>query len=336
MSLSLAGGIGCAAAAAATEGASCCQVPAGTPVEVELVDQISTKSQKRGDTFAIRLAAPLVIDGRVVLREGTPGVGEVIDSTGPGIGGKPATMVLAADYLTTSAGQVPLNALKLAARGHDNSTPATVLEIGGIASLPMGVAGVVMPGGEVVFKPGSVAIARLAAGMTLPPLGRATRRDLAAAASVSALGEADADAGETAAIPIPPPPAGEGQIVFFRAKSLLGTAQWFNVRENGKALGKLGNGAYFIQPESPGVHNFTAKLEPELKDRLKIQVDPGQTYFVEGTLTAGLVLSAADLVPSTVDKFNKAAKHLKLAAAPADDKPADQAASAAPAASPSP
>jgi len=304
-------------------------VAAGTPVEVELVQQVSTRTHKRGDTFAIRLAKPLVVGGRVVLRAGAPGVGEVIDSSGPSIGGKPATMVLAADYLTSRAGQVPLNALKLAGRGHDNSTPATVLEIGGIASLPMGIAGIVLPGGEVAFKPGSVAIARLAADVTLPPLARATRRDLAAAAAVTTLAEADANADETAAIPIPPPPPGEGQVVFFRAKSLLGTAQWFNVRENGKALGKLGNGAYFIQPEAPGVHTYTAKLEPELKDRLKIEVDPGQTYFVEGTLTAGLVLSAADLVPSTVDKFSKASKHLKLAAAPVDDRAPDQTASAA-------
>jgi len=320
------------AATPKTSGRSCCVAAAGTPVEVELVDQVSTKTQKRGDTFAFRLAAPLIVNGMLVLPAGTPGVGEVIDSTGPGIGGKPATLVLAADYLASGTGRVPLNALHLAGRGHDNSTPATVLQIGGIASVPAGIVGIILPGGDVAFKAGSIAEAQVASDTTLPPVRRASRRDLAAAAAVTAHAAEDVAADNAAAIPIPPPPPGQGQVVFFRARTLLGTAQWFNVREDGKALGKLDNGAYFIQPEPPGVHNFTAKLEPELKDRLKLKIDAGQTYFVEGTLTAGLVISAADLVPSSVDKFNGAAKHLKLAAAPKpeDGKTADQTASAAP------
>jgi len=297
---------------------TCCRVPAGTPVEIELVNELTSANANRGDTFAIRLAQPLVIDGQVVLRAGAPGVGEVIDVRHRGIGGKPAKMVLAVDYLLSSQGRVPLSTTGLASHGHDNSAPAGVLEIGGLASLPLGVAGIVLSGGGVTFKPGSVAIARVSTSLALPPLGAATESDIAAASAVAASAEPEATR-----IPVPPPPPGMGQIVFFRAKSLLGTAQWFNVREDGHALGRLDNGAYFIQPEAPGVHSFTDKLEPELKDRLKIEVAAGQTYYVEGTLTAGLVLSASDLEPSTVDKFNKAAKNLKLAKAPAPDADKD-------------
>ncbi len=293
----------------------CCRVAAGTAVQVALVDQVSTETQKQGDTFALRLAAPLIVDGRVVLRAGTPGVGEVIQSSGPGIGGKSAKLVLAASSLTTRHGRVALDALKLARPGRDNSTAAEVLSVSGIAYAPLGIVGIVLPGGAVVFKPGTIATAKVSADVVLPPLGRASRAELAAAAASAADGAAADDAGPIA---IPAPPAGLGQVVFFRSRSLLGTAQWFNVREDGRALGRLGNGAYFVQPESPGVHTYTAKLEPELKDHLKLQVDAGETYFVEGTLTGGLVITAADLSPSTHEKFNRA-KHLKLASAPADD-----------------
>jgi len=119
-------------------------------------------------------------------------------------------------------------------------------------------------------------------------------------------------------IPIDPPPPGMGEVVFFRAKTLLGTGQWFNVRENGQALGKLSNGAYFVQVAQPGVHVYTATLEPEAKDKLRIEVDPGQIYFVQGALTKGLAVGLADLSPSNHAAFDKASKSLKLAAAPAE------------------
>jgi hypothetical protein len=136
------------------------------------------------------------------------------------------------------------------------------------------------------------------------------------------------------AIAIPAPPPGRGQVVFFRSKSLMGTGQWFNVREDGKALGKLVNGAYFIQVAEPGVHTYTAKTEPEFNDKLKLQVDPGETYFVEGVLTHGVIIGAADLTPSTAAAFNKAAKELKPAPPPGDDK--DEKAQTADAGTPAP
>ena len=103
--------------------------------------------------------------------------------------------------------------------------------------------------------------------------------------------------------------------MFFRPKSLLGTGQWFKVRENGEALGTLNNGAYFVQVTDPGRHTYTAKLEPEFKDKLILQVDPGATYYVEGSLTKAILVSAADLTPSDEATFEKAAGHLTLATA---------------------
>ena len=295
----------------ATEAVKCCRLAAGTPVRVELVDKLSSAVQKPGDAFALRLASPVVVNGMVVLPAGARGEGEVIESKGPGIGGKPAKMVLAAKYLIAGRRRVALNALHLAEPGRDQSKTSQLVGLSGMAFAPLKFVGIVVPGGEVEFHPGTVAAAKVATTVTLPPLRRATRRDIAAAASAAVT----AAPGVEGSIAIGHPPPGYGQVVFFRPKSTLGVGQWFNVREDGKALGKLTNGVWFVQAEPPGSHTFTAKTEPEFKDKLTLKVDAGETYFVEGGLTGGLVLGAAALSPSTRERFDKAAKELKPARA---------------------
>ena len=291
----------------------CCRVPAGAVVEIALDQDVSTKHQRTGDRFALRLAAPLVVNGWVVIRAGAPGVGEVVSASHPGMGGKPAKLVLAARYLETARGRVPLEGLQLAAAGKDNSLAANAVGLSGIAFGPLGFLGLAVPGGNVEFPAGTSATAEVTRGGYLPALGPAPR---GVANAPLAFDSAVADT--SGSIPIDPPPPGMGEVVFFRAKTLLGTGQWFNVRENGQALGKLSNGAYFVQVAQPGVHVYTATLEPEAKDKLRIEVDPGQIYFVQGALTKGLAVGLADLSPSNHAAFDKASKSLKLAAAPAE------------------
>ena len=311
-----------AAAARATTHRSCCRVRAGTTVEVELADQVSTKAQKTGDTFALRLAAPLIVDGKLVLRAGAGGVGDGLEASHPGMGGKAAKLVLEARYLTDGRRRVPLQGLQLAAAGRSSATEASAAGLMGIAFFPLGFVGLAVHGGDVVFPVGTRATAELATSVTLPSLGRASPSTIAAAAAATApIPEGS--------ITVPPPPPGKGQVVFFRRRTLLGTAQWFNVREGGRALGKLSNGAYFVDVTTPGTHTYTATEEPELKDHLELEVAPGETYFVEGILSKGVVLSAADLTPSSPTAFALASAHLKLAeppketegASPAQSKP---------------
>jgi len=311
----------------------CCEAPAGAVVEIELADEVSTKFQRSGDTFALQLAAPLVVDGRVVLRAGTRGVGEVIESTRPGMGGKPAKLVLAARYLVHHGQRIPLQGLQLSGAGRNNNTAAQVTSLGGMAFFPLGFVGLAVRGGNVVFPAGTTAAAKLASDVALRPLGWAPP-DLASASAMAASASEAAEPDAGGPIIVPPPP-GEGEVVFFRRKSLLGTGQWFKVRENGAVVGKLSNGAYFIQIADPGVHTYTAAFEPELKDHLTLEVDPGETYFVEGVITKGLVVGAADLSPSDRADFDQASKTLKLAGAPGEDDkaaPSGDAASASAAA----
>jgi hypothetical protein len=289
----------------------CCRVPAGTVVMVELAAPVSTKTHKTGDTFVLRLAEPVVVQGRIVLPAGTTGVGEVTDAAKPGLGGKGAKLVLSALSLTGPGGaDLPLKGLQLSVNGKGHATAATALGLGGLGFAPLGVAGIIMHGGDATLPAGTQATAKLSTSVTLKSLGKAPK----GAGKIAQTPE------EVGPIEIPAPAKGTGQVVFFRKKSLLGTGQWFNVREEGKALGKLTNGAWFVQAEPPGSHTFTAKTEPEFKDRLTLRIDAGETYFVEGVLTHGVVIGIADLTPSDRSTFNAAAKDLKPAGPAGEDQ----------------
>ncbi|MEI9891138.1 MAG: DUF1254 domain-containing protein [Caulobacteraceae bacterium] len=104
------------AAAAAPQASRCCQAMAGTQVEVELTEDVSTKVQKTGDAFTFRLTKPLVVDGFVTVPAGATGQGVVLEATKPGLGGKGAKLVLSARYLVQ--GGAPDSPARPAAGGH--------------------------------------------------------------------------------------------------------------------------------------------------------------------------------------------------------------------------
>ena len=302
---------------------SCCRAPAGTEVQVELAEPLSTKTQKAGDAFALRLAAPLVVNGQMLLRQGAPGIGQVIDSSRPGFGGKAAKLVLAAQYLKANGRHIPLQGLQLARAGRNNAGTASAIGLTGFVFAPLGLVGLAVRGGEVELPEGLSATAKLSSDVVLPSLGPAK-----APPAPNEAASADEDGGEHSAIDVPPPPQGKGEVVFFRRHAVLSLGQWFKVRENGKALCKLTNGAYCFVVVDPGPHTYTAKFEPELNDHLTLQIDPGNTYYVEGTTSKALLVGAADLSPSDHESFADASTHLKPAppVAPngADDGPDDK------------
>jgi len=306
--------------AAPTAPRACCRAPAGTVVEVELAEPVSTRHQKTGDTFALRLAAPLVVAGRILLRQGTPGLGDVVESARPGLGGKAAKLVLSARYLDVGGRRLPLEGLQLARAGRNNAMQASAVGLTGLVFAPLGLIGLAVHGENVDLPEGLKATAKLSSSVVLPSLGEAPAP---APGAEPAAGQEEAEHG---AIAVPPPPAGKGQVVFFRRRSVLSLGQWFKVRENDKAICKLTNGAYCIVVTDPGTHTYTAKFEPEIKDHLTLPVGPGETFFVEGATSKALIVGAADLYPSDQKAFDEASKRLRPAPpvdAPddADDKP---------------
>lgn len=106
-------------------------------------------------------------------------------------------------------------------------------------------------------------------------------------------------------------PDGLGQIVFFRPRKMAGGAIGFKVREGDVELGKLRSGKYFVANVEPGVHEYV--VHSEAKDILTMEVEAGETYYVQGTLTMGVLAGRPNLSPSDEATFNGMSKKLKLA-----------------------
>lgn len=102
------------------------------------------------------------------------------------------------------------------------------------------------------------------------------------------------------------PAQGKGQIVFFRPSKFVGAAVSFKVREGETELGKLSNGSYFVVDVAPGAHEYV--VHSEVKDVLPIEIDEGETYYVQGSLNMGVMVGRPNLSPSDKLKFDGAGK----------------------------
>lgn len=107
------------------------------------------------------------------------------------------------------------------------------------------------------------------------------------------------------------PPEGKGQVVFFRPMKFVGAAIVYKVREGDKELGKLSVGKYFVTTAEPGTHVYSAHTEA--KDALTLEVEAGETYFVQGTISMGFMAGHPNLAPSDQATFDGMAAKLKLA-----------------------
>ena len=108
-------------------------------------------------------------------------------------------------------------------------------------------------------------------------------------------------------------PADKAQIVFFRESKFVGGAIGFKVREGETVLGQLNPGKYFVASVEPGAHQYT--VHSEAKDVVNLEVEAGETLYVQGTITMGLMVGRPNLAPSTQAEFDAVAKKLKLAEA---------------------
>jgi len=142
----------------------CCQVAVGTMVNLTLIDPLSSKTTKAGETFRVRLAEPIMIAGRVVVASGVEGVGEVIDAAPGGMGGRGGKLVLAARYLESAGVRLPLQSFKIGVGGgKDYSTESLI--VGEVVG-PFGLA---VHGGNIDWPAGSTATAKLSAAVTVSP-----------------------------------------------------------------------------------------------------------------------------------------------------------------------
>lgn len=139
-------------------------LPAGTPVEIELAETLSSTTSHLADRFAIRLAAPISRDGVEVVAVGATGQGEVIDAARAGISGKQGKLIIAARYLDLNGKRVRVRGMTLMTSGKSRVDLAT-----GVMLVPyVGVASILIKGGEIEIPAGARATVRLAEDVDLP------------------------------------------------------------------------------------------------------------------------------------------------------------------------
>lgn len=113
------------------------------------------------------------------------------------------------------------------------------------------------------------------------------------------------------------PSPGMGQIVFFRrarhADSWWGTCPVTErIGSELQARFKLGGNKFAILQATPGTHEFVTKTETT--DRLTLEVEAGETYFVGCELSiGGFARQPADLRPANLEDFIRLAPTLKPA-----------------------
>ncbi len=113
----------------------------------------------------------------------------------------------------------------------------------------------------------------------------------------------------TSAVPGGP----SGSVVFFRDSKFVGGGVSFKVREGEQELGKLSNGTYFVAQVPTGAHAFT--VHSEAKDVLNLEVEQGETYYVQGSISMGVLVGRPNLSPSDAATFDALKPKLKDSAA---------------------
>ena len=116
-----------------------------------------------------------------------------------------------------------------------------------------------------------------------------------------------------ASAPLAPPSGDMGSVVFFRPSKFVGGMVSFKVREGEQELGKLANGTYFVAQVPVGPHAFT--VHSEAKDILNLEVERGETYYVEGSISMGVLVGRPNLAPSSESAFTAVKTKLKDSAA---------------------
>jgi hypothetical protein len=157
--------------AAASPATDCCAIAALTEIEIEIAEPVSSRTHRQGARFAIRLAEPIVVDGRLVVPAGTPGMGEVVHSAKAGGTGKAGELILAARYLDLDGQRIPLRSFRYGPRqGKDKSAAVNTGNMVAAAVLPAAsLIGFLVKGGNVDIPAKARATAKVAAATALPP-----------------------------------------------------------------------------------------------------------------------------------------------------------------------
>lgn len=150
---------------------------AGTPLFVQLDQDLSTMTAALGDRFPVVVLHDVVDRDTVVIPQGARGYGEVTFTTNKGGFGKPGIIGIALRYLQLGDRQVALSGrYREEGQSKAGATAATYFVVGPFAGFIKGKPGIIPKGRElkartgeaIAFTPGVSAIAPPFAGPAIP------------------------------------------------------------------------------------------------------------------------------------------------------------------------
>jgi hypothetical protein len=94
----------------------------------------------------------------------------------------------------------------------------------------------------------------------------------------------------------------QSTVIFYRQDRFSGCAVKYYINDGNKTIGALKNDSYFIYKTDPGGHYFWA--ENEKISSVRLDCDPSEKYFIEGTVSMGMWMGNPELslVPDSVAK----------------------------------
>jgi hypothetical protein len=105
------------------------------------------------------------------------------------------------------------------------------------------------------------------------------------------------------------PPTGKGQVVFYRKKMVsLIPFNWI-VREGKTEICEMVAGTYCVAAIDPGTHTF--EVHSEATNRLTLEIDAGETYYVIGGISMGLIVNHPNISPAQKIDFDALSAKLK-------------------------
>jgi len=120
----------------------------GTDIRVATLDDLSSKTMREGDSVAMEVVDPVVVDGVTVIPAGTPAVAEISNRRGNGMLGRSGKLEISVREIVADGRSVPVRG----DRDAKGTTGAPAVVGAAVVFLPLGI---FMKGKEARIKAGT-------------------------------------------------------------------------------------------------------------------------------------------------------------------------------------
>lgn len=266
----------------------------GTALNLVVVQEVTSKTAKPGDSINFKVDEDLIVNNRVVVSKGTLAKGSVVNAEESGRMGKSGKLAIEVESTTTIDGQpLKLRAAK-GKEGKDNTDK--------VVALSVLVSGFFMlkKGEEATFKEGT----------KIEVFVDEEKRFQVSGSSLITLNNPDADDANKNEEPV--------TVYIYRPKKIVGSGLDPSVFCDGVELGRMDNGRFIVLKLKPGKHlvHMTDKQKG-----YELNMAGGQAYYFRVGIEAGTWKGQGKI---TLDDNERGAAEVKKLKPLGKDKIKDQ------------